>query len=446
MAIVGGVALLTVIGLFTHRYFILLDSAHTNTGTVMSTNSFILVENAKNQFSTAELQFMAKSYHFVIISKNYAGSGYATTTGLTGYSPAADAVAKNLVAYNSAIQVLPYYNVKFRYLNPNLQYNEPQFNSSWYLRDQKTGQPIPFFGKSHSPTPIGYYLDMSNPDYRKFAENILVSWLRAAPYAGVLLDSADPIGVGSNAAQVNTWDRLIGQDKINAWNQGFSEFLIETQKALGDKLVIYNGFGPSQARVNRNLPSLQYATGGFNESFCLVEGSLKPTTTPPVPQSEETMFQDLSIMQINNTKVLMEQVNYSVGTDDVTKARLGRYCYGAFLLGEQPGYDFFKFAARGYSSNATQLPGGFDGYIQSNPPEVSIDLGFPTAAFIRQNDLGYRSFDHGYIYVNFSPTESHTITLPTAAVVMNGGVATAQYQQGAAYTIPPQDAAFFLSK
>jgi hypothetical protein len=442
-----GAAAVVFVGVGTYAFATLIRpgtytnlSNNTSTSTLM-TNSFIFIEEQKEQFSQSELQFMANNYHFITISKDYANSAYPVTSGLVGYSPAADAAAKSLVAANPTVKVLPYYNIKFRYLSPNLEYDQPQFNPDWYLKDQRTGKPIPFVQQGSakaSPAVVGYYVDLSNPDYRKFAENIIVSWMNAAPYGGIALDSADPIGVGTNTAQNNTWVRLIGESKINTWNQGLSQFLIELKTDLGTKLVMYNGFSPSQQRVNRNLDNLQYADGAFNEDFCLVKANGAPQL-----QSESTMLQDFSIMQTNSTKVLMEQVNYPAGIDDVTKSRLGRYCYGAFLLGEHPGYDFFKFALRGYGDNASPSNGNLEDYIQSNPLELSINFGLPKEQFVLQGDVGYRAFENGYVYVNLSPTNPESITLPTVLTLMNGDVAGTEYQQGSSYTIPPQDAAFF---
>ena len=385
-------------------------------------DKFIFVGQYSGQFTEDELRAMANQYPYVMISKfhdtyNILGSHYA---------------ARKLVAYNSLIKVFPYFNVSVHYVETE---KNPEFASStikdaWYLRDT-SGNKIKLLRGSRID---GYYMDLSNPEYRGYVENIVASWMQAAPYAGIFFDRADLLGVGSDA---DSWRTRIGQNKIDAWNAGFRQLFPETKRLLGDKLIIYNGFSPSPKRVNRNLSIMKFADAGFNEEFCT---TLPYGESKGAFQTKNVMLEDLSIMETYRTKILFEQVNYPTKIDATEKALLGRYCFGAFLLGKQPGSSFFKFSPQGYGSLGKHAVG----IIQSNPPEMSVDLGLPRGNFILQGDLGYRAFANGYVYVNLNDSTSKRVALPADLILMNGGVAGAQYPSGSWYTIPPRDAALFL--
>ena len=385
--------------------------------------SFIFLGSVPSQFSDADLKFMAETYPKIFFSKFH----------MRGEVNGAEEATKKLVAYNPDVQVFPYFGSKFRFSNPRLQYDEENFKSEWYLKDKKTGEPIPLEEKQQD----GYYVDLSNPEYRKFAVGVIRSWMDEAPYAGIFLDSADPIGVGSNPAYVQKWVKRVGQHKIDKWNEGLALFIRETKEALGDKEVIYNGFSPADIRINRNLDKLTYAAGSFNEDFCIDRSS-------GTAQPESLMFEDIALMQKYGTKILVEQVNYPVAISAADKTRMGRYCLGAFLLGEQPGYTFFKFARRGYGGDAHQVAGGITAHITENPPESALKLGTPRAIFSRDDHVGYRAFSNGYVYVNFNAKASQKVTLPSDLVLMNDAVQGKKYRAGEVYSIPPQEAALFL--
>jgi Hypothetical glycosyl hydrolase family 15 len=361
--------------------------------------------------------------------------------------------ARRLVAagerYDNDLGVFEYFNASFMY-QVNLTRWRPYVNSfspSWYL-DDYTGAPITY--KSGSPLTSGYVLDLTNPAYRAWAVGMLVDWMKAAPYKGVLLDSADQVvgtGVWSSLGNGTTsWNDLLCPpdapvdgngdcSRVVAWNDGLADFVSEVTAALhqlGDE-VIFDGIAPSPLRqAPRNLDMAENADIAANESFCYVDDRTQedPTFEPFGP--------DIQIMRqlAAEGKGVLEITDHRASA---TKEEYADYCLAGFMMGWQPGSDYYVY----HASYADPLAGPY--------PEVreqDLELGLPVDAGYSTQDAGdvlYRQFQHGWVALNTGPTPAG-FTIPVAAAEFSDGSQIGSAVAGGTVELPGRSAMFFLDE
>ncbi|MGH9186675.1 MAG: hypothetical protein ACRD0U_12815, partial [Acidimicrobiales bacterium] len=244
--------------------------------------------------------------------------------------------------------------------------------------------------------------------------------LEAAPYAGLSFDAAEPIGDFGDE-DVKEWDELLGPDRVQAYNDGMRDLLQRAHELVGaDRKVIYNGFAPNEKRgPERNLDLLDLTDGALTERFCIG------------PQGQpEDIAADLTIMREHLDKQLFIRSNYreSFGERD----RYQRFCFGAFLLGWEPGHSYYQF---GSDYTAAQL--------DEPAPDLDVNVGRPAGIARQDADLGWREFEHGIVFVNFDDRPV-SVPAPEALTEVSGGRTVAAVAAGEPVTVPAHDSVFLL--
>ena len=372
-------------------------------------------------------------------------------------------------AGNPDLHVGMYYNAMF-WLTANSAWGSyaEGFDPSWLLHDA-TGSTVAYHGQGSSGSAeqsLGDVVDLQNPTYRAWAVQTVVDWMHQAPVRGITLDSADLI-VGTTVRSdvgtgTQTWnDLLCGAGApvdtdgncpvVAAWNQGLHDLLAQMSAALtplGDT-VTFNGVAPSQLRTaDRNTELFASASHADNEGFCYAQSNPKAaaresgkrttasggTTGSADPKTKlNPLPADVAMMQQRaaDGAGITEITNY----EQSSREDLGAYCLGGFLLGWQPGYDWFV-----YHRDYTDTLGG--GYPEL--PEQDLDLGTPTGQAGADGSLMTRTFTHGLVAVD-TGDGSVTYTVPTAVTQFAGGREVHQYAAGSTVTLAAHGADFFLT-
>jgi hypothetical protein len=334
----------------------------------------------------------------------------------------------------------------------NLTYWRPYlhaFNPRWYLRDV-TGSPLLYL--SGTGKPEGYVYDLANPAYRAWAAKLLTTILKAAPYSGVLLDSADQINgsvpwkniqsvtLGSSPTSLN---RLLCRPaapvdgygdcpRMAAWNSGLASFVAEVTRALrplGD-IVAVNGIAPSPVRrLHRNLGITRYATFATNEDFCY-------HATAAIPSSIvfEDLPADVELMRAfaGRGRGVIEVTDYRSWPEAKTYAD---YCLGGFLIGWQPESSYYIYHANYHDPLVGAYP---------EIPEQDLDLGLPaTEGYGRRGNLLYRRYQHGLVVVNAGDRPA-SFTAPAAAVAFKNGHQAGWVKAGTQVSLLPRSAKLYL--
>ncbi|HET6456362.1 MAG TPA: putative glycoside hydrolase, partial [Armatimonadota bacterium] len=270
----------------------------------------------------------------------------------------------------------------------------------------------------------GYFVDVTNKEYRTFIEGIIIPRLKSSPCDGLMYDNfRTPLG---KAAAGLTPKRL------RELEDGLRLLLEETKSQMpAGKLLLFNGItrgGSGGERADRSLEYMKTADAGHDEYFCYIGG---PDVFRPAAKVREDI--DLLTKYGGENKTLLYAVKLAKSKAIKSESRLAqvkRYCYGCFLMGYVPGHGFIQFRTA-----ATIEQGQLDG---NDSAEVHLDLGMPKSAYAADGLLLKREFTKGWVFVNqdSSPRE---ISLP--ADLVYGGK---EFHKGDAYTIPTEDAAFFL--
>ncbi len=355
-------------------------------------------------------------------------------------------------AHGNDLRVLEYYNATFFPLVNLAAWGRyaAGFQSSWYLQDAD-GAPIPYYGAGKSAStgapPVGYVVDLTNPDYRAWVVKLVSSWMRAAPYAGVAFDSANPlVGYQSRtpfADGTQTFSDLLcggtspldvagNCPRVSAWNAGLVSLVAEVRTALrpmGGE-VLYNGISPGGQRPDRNLSLLDSADLAANEGFCYL-------ASPSDPQrlNFTSLSDDASIMQTSaqQGKKVIEITNF----DHADHKRYGAYCLAGFLMGWQPGYDYWVYHQNYVRDTTTMAP---------TLAEQDLVLGNPLSKdYQMRGNVLTRQFQNGMAAVNTGDAPAAT-TVSAAMVAFADGAPTARYAAGARITLAPRSGLLLLSR
>jgi hypothetical protein len=284
----------------------------------------------------------------------------------------------------------------------------------------RAGAPVPFHATNRRPDGVGYYVDESSAAWHAFYLATARRIMAAAPFDGIAMDSLRPLTADTDAPAVAQLNPM----QIAAWNAGQLQLLREVKAAFPDRLVLYNGISPRvQGQINRNLGPLDLADAALNEDFCLVRGEPQDAQL----RTEVALMADAA----RRHKVLLEKVNFPARSQGSAFTRnVGGLCFGAFLLGYQPGWTYFDFSD-GYGI----------GQLDTQPPAARIDLGAPTSAATFDGDVGSRTFTRGVVYVNLG---SAPATLRVNPLLRQAPHGTATLH-GGMLTLAPNRAAFLLS-
>ena len=377
--------------------------------------TWVAAENRR--FTDEEIKRLASQYSWIIIEKNHAGYDFK----------AQDADAKRLKTANPNIHVFMNYLAGLQSLGFQTAFATLGFKQEWFVlnekdgQGQKVGEKIPFIirGELH-----GYFADTSNKAYQAFLESIIIPRLKASSFDGLMYDNfRPPLGRASNG---------LTPEKLRELQDGLRLLLEETKSQMpAGKLLLFNGItrgGSGGERADRSLEYMKTADAGHDEYFCYIGG---PDVFRPAAKVREDI--DLLTKYGGENKTLLYAVKLAKSKAIKSESRLAqvkRYCYGCFLMGYVPGHGFIQFRTA-----ATIEQGQLDG---NDSAEVHLDLGMPKSAYAADGLLLKREFTKGWVFVNqdSSPRE---ISLP--ADLVYGGK---EFHKGDAYTIPTEDAAFFL--
>jgi hypothetical protein len=290
------------------------------------------------------------------------------------------------------------------------------------------GRPIRFHATRRDPQGTGYYVDETSPGWHAFYLHTAAQVLAAGHFAGIAMDSMRPLTEATDHAAASRLDA----SRIADWNRGQQRLLQQVRARFPGKTVLYNGISqvvPGQ--IDRDLGPLTVADGALNEQFCLEHA--EPNTTH--------IRSDITLMQAEGAKgkVLLEKVNYDLAhamTDPQlasVRKRWGDFCLGAFLLGWTPGSTFFDFS---------------DGYgidqLDTQPTELDLDLGAPTAPAAFSGDVGSRAFQRGQVYVNLGNAPAQVKLAADLARVEDRRI-IGRFRPGENFTLAPQHAALLIS-
>jgi hypothetical protein len=358
----------------------------------------------RQQFTDEEFRILARDYGVVVLSKFHAGFRTA----------AHHEAARRLVALHPGIQVYPYWSTKYWFDKERAM--GLTFDPDWYLRDNRGELVI----RTKRGEERSKYVDLANPAYREWALEVLAGWLRAAPYAGVAFDAAEPIG-DFGADDVQEWDRLLGPARIEAYNDGMRDLLRRAHELVGpDRKIIYNGFAPNPRRgPGRNLDLLELTDGALTERFCI------GARGEPVD-----IAADLEVVRDHPGKALLFKSNHrdTFGA----RARYERLCFGAFLLGWDPGRTYFQFG-----------PDYTEAQLTNPAPDLDVNVGRPVGDAVVREGLGRRDFANGIVLVNLAD-EPRSTPAPRALAQLSGRHVVDRLGPGDTITVPPQDAVFLL--
>ncbi len=388
---------------------------------------FAAVGHHHGQFSEAEYKAMATNYGRVIINKLHGNT-----------INDAHAAAKELKLRNPSLKIEIYYNTKYWYDANETRWVEPGFNPAelepsdcpklnglckdWYLKDLSGN--IIAQNKDQEPNEKAHYYDVSNPDYRKWALEVLQHWMNVAPYDGIHFDSGSDLANGFDG---RNWDNLIGPEKVAAFNAGMKDLFIRAKQLQGVREVTFNGISPAPFRAaTRSLDKLTYTDGATDENFCISGNGIDTTN----------ILADINILKNYGSKFILLHSSYNTKLPIANIASVGRFCHAAFLMGWVPGASQHKFALGSYGSATL---------TDYELPELSLNLGHPTANYKQVGQLLSRTFDNGLVFVNLS-SASATFKLPVSASLEQNGKLLKSYAKGASYALSGQSSAYFINQ
>lgn len=369
---------------------------------------FAWANNPRRELNEEEAQFLAHNYDLVVIG--FQGDPQATS-------------ARRIKEINPNIKLLVYFPTSIRQIGAH--YGQAEFKEEWYLHD--------FSGNRINKTSTIQLIDLTNPDYREWARTTVIGFLNLAPYDGVVFDNANPI-----SAEMGNLRNLITEEKLNAWNEARTQYLTSMTNILNNrnKLLIYNGIHRARSKTNRTLSTLDFTNGALNENFCYGQnnaGNLEFV-------SKELQLEDVNLQKNigQSGKVVLQKVNWG-GFDQASeeeRRKVGRYCYGIFLMGHVPDYTFFKFG-QGYNLFANPEE------YKTRPLEADLLFTQPIGTYQRQNWLLSRKFSNGYVVLNLDSVPN-TWVAPEKLELWNNNAYQKTVAQGESHAVNPETADYFL--
>lgn len=350
-----------------------------------SANSFAWMGTFGRRFTAFEQATLASNSSIVVLAKFHANFDIAVHHD----------EAAQLKALNPTIRVFPYFNSKYWFVESKWSTQPPD---SCLLHDD--GGELIVIDTDRSAANI---LDLRKPVCHDWILSTVASWMDTELYDGIAFDSTGPVGdVGEG---VYWQDILGGQAEVDLWNEGMKFILTSAAESHPVRQVLFNGIGPAQFRgESRDLFQLEYTDGALNESFAVdLDGNVR-----------DSLREDINLMSGGTEDVFLMKTNIRDSGDEVEIARLGRFSYGAFLMGWMPGKSYYKFAVDDFYTSAE---------LDDYPEEQGLELGQPLSVFQEISDLFYREFENATVLLN--PTkypieyfmDGHTVLVPAEDMV-----------------------------
>lgn len=199
------------------------------------------VGKQSDDFTPAEVEFLAKHYDFIAIEKGQAvRKGRSTEEGIA-------VATRQIKAKNPDAKVLFYWNTFLDIPHYDARTNVPP---DGHLKD-RNGKP--FMVRETLPT-----YDLSLQAVRSWWSDVAAKAVRDGGADGIFADALGQVTTSSKR-------RVVGDEKYEAMNKGLYSMMEETQRKLGPgKLLIYNGIGRSDSGSDRFLP---VTSGAMTEHF-----------------------------------------------------------------------------------------------------------------------------------------------------------------------------------
>ena len=399
--------------------------------------------NPNGRLDADQLHKLATNVSIAVLPK------FADDFSIQGHFADARRLMSTARAEHRNLRVFEYFNVSYWYNVNETGWTgyADSFQPSWLLTDT-AGSPIPFYGAGNAgplsnlgdKQPVGYMLDLRNPELRAWIVDTVGSWMRQAPYAGIAFDSAVPL-VGTLPPTRGIRPRVSAVAKqlcagqpdtctaLDDWNAGLRSLLAATTARLSTRhdTVLYNGIAPAlRTGPTRNIALLDVAGVTSNELFCLGENDGHVELT--------SLADDVALMRsiAADGKQVLEMTTY--GDSDEARDH-GGYCTAGFLMGWQPGSSFQVF----HSSYHDDLD---DSYPRV--PEQSLELGLPTAPARSRGDAMTRTFRNGFVAVNGGDAPAK-ITVPVTGTSFADGVPGDPYRAGTEVELPGRGSLFLLT-
>lgn len=362
------------------------------------------------RFTTSEFEALARLDSLVVIEKGY-GNTFADH----------DAAARRLMSLNPHLIVLVDFLAGA--LPPALAARwGPAFQDRWLLRDQN-GDPIGDCSEGRCK----YRVDVADPSYRRFVIGQVLRRLHAAPYGGVMYDN------------LHYYDRRqypdLTDQQITRLNAGFRSLLRETRRAIGpDTALFYNGVSRNVGHidvVNRGFDLLATADGAQDETYCYLDNENRFRAGDALAADDRRYFRLAS-----RGSTVLESVHLESAAAQADAAHIGRYCFANYLMSSVAGHTFVQFKRYADQSQGPQI-------TTNGTPEQRLELGEPVGRFERKGTILRRRFERGWVFVNVG-TSPARISLPARLTLWNGGIEGDRFARGDSYTIPPEDAGYFL--
>lgn len=364
--------------------------------------------NDGTQFSDEHYADIAANYSVVVFTKFHGGWDVALHHEAT----------RRLKELNPDLRIYGYISTKY-WFNGNRWGTD--IDPAWLLRST-AGEVIPFTRERYDldSKELGSYVDVANPDYRRWVVGVAADWMTAAPYDGIRFDAADPIG-DSGERDRRKWAELLTPERIDAYNRGIEELFRMASTELAPAQVLFNGISPSPLRgEDRNLGQLDYTDGAMDENFCIDDQG-----------QPHHLIEDIEIMRTYPDRSLQLRAAYDPSAhSDAERARLQRLCLGVFLMGWQPGSTYLNMGM-GY---------GID-QLDDQPADIGLNLGAPTGPYSASGDVLSRGFEHGWVHVNIGEVAA-SLPVDNAAVRLADGQVHGAVEGSVA--VEPGDAAFLV--
>jgi hypothetical protein len=313
-----------------------------------------------------------------------------------------DQFASQMKLVNSNFRLLVYFNGSF--VPPN---KVSAYPSTYFAHDAS--------GKLITSTNFGNYLmDVSNPSWTTVVVGLCQSKLAAAAYDGCFVDMlGDALVLHAgylSSTPINPKTKLpwTAQDRMTA-TTGIAQAVASK---ITPKLMMANGLAAGYRYFATSAPTSQLLNGAPSaQAETWLRQATRPVTTF---ESEAVWLQDVKMLADVTAKGRAIAVTTKVWIP-ATQAQIDqwhKYSLASFLMGTA-GTAYYAFLAPNTPAAFT-LAYAWD----------RVNIGAPTAAYVKSQNVYVRLYTNGLALVNVSSTTSYTVKLVRACTTLSGSVVT----------------------
>lgn len=322
------------------------------------------VGKVSGDFSTNEVEFLAKHFDFVVVEKAQAVQKRGTTEA--GIAEA----ARQIKQRNPKAKVIFYWN---SFLDIPQYKAHSTLPTDGHLKDLE--------GKPVMVRKTVFTLDLSREDVRNWWTDVVAKAVTEGGCDGIFADALPQVTASGKK-------KLLGDEKYKALNDGLVTMLKQAHEKMGeDKPIIYNGI-----RGNDGEQFLSLANGAMIEHF----NSFSSTGKVNVAKDIESMRKAAQSGKIIMLKAWpgfswLDEEQMKKPREELVRLAQERITFplACFLVAAETN-SFFCYTW-GYRENQ----GTFDWY-----PEFDKPLGPPTGQAERQGWTYRREFEHASVFVD----------------------------------------------